>query len=156
MTKNNEKHQITFESEGETHEEAQAILKEVESYISEDSPEFKFFFDFQKTADFENEIYNKNLRLLEKAQEMNKVIITNAQKVKTIFEIASKDGESLTKLKDEYDEAMKVISSSYQSEKDAKQRIADLRVQVSTLAEQVRNGEAFYFGKDQTLFDKSN
>ena len=156
MTKKEEKNVISFETEGEVHEEAQALLNEVESYVNEDMPEYKFIAGFRKTADLETDVYKKNLRLLEKAQEMNKIIITNAQKVKTIFELVSKDNNSLEKLKEEYEEAMKVISASYKSEKGAKIKIAELRNQVSTLANQVRQGEAFSFGTDQSIFETSN
>ncbi|EAY19128.1 hypothetical protein TVAG_190220 [Trichomonas vaginalis G3] len=156
MKKKDEKFNISFETEGSLSEEVEAIVKDIESNSADDPKIAKYLFGFRKTYELFHEIYHKNVTLLEKTQEMNAHIITNATKIKAILDAATKDKDSLNDLKDKYEEATKIVSSSFESEQNAKKMIQSLRTQISQLSEQVHRGEAFSFGTDVSIFEVSN
>lgn len=156
MKKKEEKVVISFETEGSLSEEVEAIVKDIETNSADDPKIQKYLLGFRKTYELFHEIYHKNVLLLEKTQEMNAHIITNATKIKAILDVATKDKDSLSDLKEKYEEAAKIVSSSFESEQNAKKMIQSLRTQIATLSEQVHRGEAFSFGTDVSIFEVSN
>ena len=154
--KNTGKQQISFESEGVIMEEAKASFSSLIDILKKDETYAKYQFHITKMFDFFKEEYEKNMKLLSYAQEMNAQIVLTASKINVIRNSTFADAESLSNLKKEFDEATNMVQSVHKSEIRAKKILADLRNQIQILTNRVSNGEAFSFGTDQSIFEVSN
>ena len=82
-----EKEEITFESEGNLFEEISASVRDITSIAESDNPAAPYLLSFMATFKFFDQIYHRNVRLLEMIQEMNTTVVSNASKIQAIFMI---------------------------------------------------------------------
>lgn len=157
MTRSSEKRPLTisFETEGDLHEEIKSLVEQINKESAPDSPESNYLIGLNSMyAQFEDS-YTKNIKLLERCQDLNAQIIMNTSKIKTILDVTSKDQETMKELKSNYEEASKMVNFAHTAEQRAKEILTTLREKVTTLSDQVQKGEAFSFGEEGSVFEAS-
>ncbi|OHT11953.1 hypothetical protein TRFO_18441 [Tritrichomonas foetus] len=148
-----EKQQISFETESDIYDEIKGLVDQINRENSQDSKEGSYIFGVNSMFALFEESYAKNVKLLEKCQEMNAQVIINASKIQTILDVTDKDKNTMKTLKNEFDEASKMVTFAHTAETKAKDLLDSLRDKVSQLAEQVQRGEAFSFGEEGSVFE---
>lgn len=146
-----DKSPITFDSESTVFEEMKVVFNTVTSGIPDDSPYLAFKNRFSEAYNFFVSIYNKNQKLLQKAQEGNAEIIMNVNKISTIIKISQSDAKKLGKYKKEYTEAVDLIQTLHTAEEKSKELLQSLRSTITKLNGQVQRGEAFCYGEDDNI-----
>lgn len=149
------KKQITFETEGDIHEDIKVLVNELNKKIKSDSPEMLYINGFNKMFAVFDDTYTKNVKLLEICQEMNAQVVLNASKIQAILDITSKDKDQMKNLKANFEEASKMVNFAHASETKAKNLLLSLREKVTNLSELVQKGEAFSFGEEGSIFEIS-
>ena len=93
------KQQITFETEGDIHDDIKVLVSEINKKIKSDSPEMLYINGFNSMYALFEDTYTKNVKLLEYCQEMNAQVVLNASKIQAILDITSKDKDQMKKIK---------------------------------------------------------
>lgn len=149
--KKDSKPQITFETESELHDAMEVVIKNINEDTAPDAPYKPYVIGLNQMFHFFEDLYNKNVSLLETVQEMNAVIVMNATKVQLIHQTTDLDVDNLSKLKAEYEEATRMILFAHRSEEKSKKLLTSLRANISTLSKTIMESEAFN-GGDSSLF----
>jgi len=153
--KSSEKVSISFETEGDLLEDIKASFSQIQE-LTEQYPSCKrYLAGINDMFSFFQTTYEKNVKLLEKCQELNTSIVINASKIQMIMNSTHSTADSIANLKAEYDEAAKIVQFVHTSETKSKIILSNLRKSLQILTEQVRKGEAFSFGENQSLFEVS-
>lgn len=142
--------EITFDTEDLNYEEVKQLAIQVKNEISDDSPYYPYKAKFELELDFFNKIYLYNTKLLSKVQEFNAEIVTTASKISSILKVVDDDSRKLARYKQDYDEVTRIIGSLNSTERDSRKQIVDLRHTVDELAGQVKRGEAFTSGSEES------
>ncbi|KAK8841158.1 hypothetical protein M9Y10_027358 [Tritrichomonas musculus] len=150
-----DKQQITFETEGDIHEDIKVLVAEINKNIKPDSPEMLYLNGVNKMFALFEDTYAKNVKLLETCQEMNAQVVINASKIQAILAITSKDKDQMKTLKADFEEASKMVNFAHAAETKAKNLLTVLRDKVTNLSEMVQKGEAFSFGEEGSIFEIS-
>lgn len=146
---------ISFETEGGVLEEAKAAFNSMAEVFTKEKSYQKYQYGIQKMFDFFKDDYDKNIKLLTMVQEMNAQIVFNATKINLIMKSTYSDSESLTKLKQDFDDATAMVQSIHKSEIRSKEILKTLREQLAQLTQQVQSGQAFNFGTQNSIFEIS-
>lgn len=154
--KSMKKAQITFETENDLHDEMKIIMDSLNSAI-QSSPDLQpYVYKLKKMMDLYEDTYTKNVRLLENIQDMNSQILLIASKIQTIHKSTNTDKDSLKKLKDDFDEASRMVFFANQSEKKSKEILATLRQTVESLSSRIMSSQTFTMGEDTSAFEVQN
>jgi len=150
-----EKTQISFESEGNIHEEIAQMISKVNEAMQNNNTSASYLRSMNDMFRFFDDLYKNNISLLEKCHEYSAMVVLNASKIKAILSVTNQDKDVLQKLKSEHEEATKLIQTFYNSEMKAKKLINKLRKDMDVLNTQVQKGEAFSFGEEGSVFEAS-
>ncbi|OHS95380.1 hypothetical protein TRFO_10511 [Tritrichomonas foetus] len=150
-----EKHKITFETESDLNDSITQVVADLNEICSKDDHLEQYVYGINQMFDMFSDIYRRNVRLLEKVQDLNTQIVVNASKVSMISKTTDQDKDSLNQLKTEFDEAAKMVNFAHQAETKSKEILAQLRNSIETLSSQINNGEAFTFGEETSIFEVS-
>ena len=155
IERDKEKAPITFESESELNETINQLVHDLNESSKNDPGIAKHIYDVNKMFQLFKEIYRKNLKLLATVQELNTYVVVNASKIALIKKTTDSEKGSLSKLKDEFEEAAKMVTFSHEAENKSKEILMNLRQSIEELREQVNKGDAFTFGEGTSVFEIS-
>ena len=135
------KPQITFETENDLRDSIKAIIKSMNDEAAS-NPQIQLYISgLVPIVKFVDDCYDKNVKLLEVLQGMNSQVVVIASKIQMIHDSMDNDKDSLKKLKDEFDEASKMVFFTNKSEKKSKELLISLRSTVQELSNKIMNSE---------------
>jgi chromosome segregation ATPase len=144
---------LTYESESDWHDEALLIISHAQDG-SVNTPTIRpFIGNFHQLAKFAEDAYRKNIQLLEIISQMNAQIITNAAKIRLIEQSSHGHIEGISKLKEEYENAARMIRFSHDAEVKSRRLLNSLRRSIEFLSEKVSRGDLFAQTDDGSAFD---
>ncbi|KAK8864845.1 hypothetical protein M9Y10_010372 [Tritrichomonas musculus] len=147
------KPQITFETENDLHDSIKTIFKNINEGATEFPQMQPYLLAISPISKFVDDCYGKNVKLLEILQEMNSQIVVIASKIQMIHGSIDTDKDNLKKLKDEFDEASKMVLFTNKSEKKSKELLVSLRTTIQDLSEKILNSETFTMGEGTSVFE---
>ena len=90
-------------------------------------------------------------RLIKKCRELNAEIVSNAAKVQTALKLSEEDQAIISSLKKEIEKAWSMVDASHENESRSKERIKELKEEISNLTSLIEQGPGASLSQETTL-----
>lgn len=113
----------------------------------------KFRQDYEKLHRTLKRSHEIEKRLIKKCKELNQMIQLNAKSVKDALTMAQRDSEEIKKLKNEVEQAWKLVDHHNEMEQRSKQTIQNLKQEIHKLGKIVEQGAGIAVDQKTTIND---
>lgn len=109
----------------------------------------RFRVEYEKLHSALKKSHESEKRLMQKCQELNAEIVTNAAKVTTALKLSQEDKATISSLKQEIEKLWKMVDAAHEKEARARDTIHQLKLEIANLTKLVEQGAGIGFGPDE-------
>jgi chromosome segregation ATPase len=144
---------ITFETESEVYESTQHLIASMMRGSVDDQVAHRYLSHVYTISKLMNDLHKKNVSLLEISQHLNADVLMTAAKIDLIRRASEEDMGGLTKLKESYEEASRMVRVAHQCEVKSHALLTSLRSDLDILSTQIENSATWGSADEHSAYD---